>query len=62
MNVMDLKLNFSTKLNQLFYTKKYRKPGTYNHIITRRYYISERPAAPKKQIYRSLNQSSVKKK
>ena len=42
--------------------KKHRKPGTYNQIIIRWYYTSERPAAPKRQSYRCLNQSIVKTK
>ena len=54
MNLINLKLNFFSKLNHLkiIFLKlpqNYRKPGTYNQIIIRQYYVSERPAAPKRQ-------------
>ena len=51
---MNLKLNFQNK--------KHMTPGTYNHIIIRKYCVSERPAAPKRQSYRFINQSIFRAK
>ena len=43
---MNLKLNFQNK--------KHMTPGTYNHIIIRKYCVSERPAGQKDKVTGSL--------